>query len=553
MNRCRKRIVPGKNATHCHSIIPVDTRDSLCYNTRKKEQKVVKMHINTHLIVEELKDEFTVTQHLPCEKATLCSFRVYDGSPLQPECLYLIRPDQLLFADTARTDVAFLCPDVGDKLDFPVQCGIITLKEHVDTGTLVNRVIRIFERFDRWNARLQAGEPSIEGIKQLFELSRPMLGGTLVLADNHFNHLTSTADFEQDIKILRKDLNGQTPDYVADEILTDPDYIRLRNCREIFEYPIHNRSGTVPALLCNLFRKDETEYSARVMYIPDDRNFTPARRFLLKHLCLRVEEIINQLSSYMLFMPYSSSLREIIANGLRRQPSSEVLVRSVLKYMQWDVADEYQLVLLKPFFLEDPKEMNAVTRTHMELVVPNSCAVVVEGCIALLVNQTLSRKQGKGKHLREILVTQLRERLYKAGVSAPFRDFGGLHKAYLEANAALTLGNSEDSMFWYYDFQDYALEFMLGRCQEGLDKTHLCIPGLIRLMEYDEKNGTEYTLALRTFVEEKYSVTHTADKLFVHRTTLLKHLKKIDEISNLDLDDWKTRLHLCLSFQFLSE
>ena len=108
-------------------------------------------------------------------------------------------------------------------------------------------------------------------------------------------------------------------------------------------------------------------------------------------------------------------------------------------------------------------------------------------------------------------------------------------------------------MFWYYDFQDYALEFMLGRCQEGLDKTHLCIPGLIRLMEYDEKNGTEYTLALRTFVEEKYSVTHTADKLFVHRTTLLKHLKKIDEISNLDLDDWKTRLHLCLSFQFLSE
>lgn len=48
-------------------------------------------------------------------------------------------------------------------------------------------------------------------------------------------------------------------------------------------------------------------------------------------------------------------------------------------------------------------------------------------------------------------------------------------------------------------------------------------------------------------------MTHTADKLFVHRTTLLKHLKKIDEISNLDLDDWKTRLHLCLSFQFLSE
>ena len=72
-------------------------------------------------------------------------------------------------------------------------------------------------------------------------------------------------------------------------------------------------------------------------------------------------------------------------------------------------------------------------------------------------------------------------------------------------------------------------------------------------MDYDAQHGTEYAAALRVFVEEKYSVTHTADKLFVHRTTLLKHLKKIDEITNMDLDDWMTRLHLFLSFQFLSE
>lgn len=215
----------------------------------------------------------------------------------------------------------------------------------------------------RWDESLRAGEASIAGIKQLFERSRPLLQGALVLADNHFNHLTSAADFEEDILIVRKDSNGSTPNYVVDDILTDPDYIRQRNSREIFEYPIHNRTGTVPALLCNLFRTDETEYSARVMYIPDDHVFTPARRFLLHHLCC---------------------------------------------------------------------------------------------------------------------------------------------------------------------------------------------PGLIRLMEYDAAHGTEYTAALRTFVEEKYSVTHTADKLFVHRTMLLKHLKKIDDITNLDLDDWNTRLHLALSFQFLA-
>ena len=234
---------------------------------------------------------------------------------------------------------------------------------YVEPTALINKLIGIFERYNRWDESLRAGEASIAGIKQLFERSRPLLQGALVLADNHFNHLTNTADFEEDILIVRKDSNGSTPNYVVDDILTDPDYIRQRNSREIFEYPIHNRTGTVPALLCNLFRTDETEYSARVMYIPDDHVFTPARRFLLHHLCC---------------------------------------------------------------------------------------------------------------------------------------------------------------------------------------------PGLIRLMEYDAAHGNEYTAALRTFVEEKYSVTHTADKLFVHRTTLLKHLKKIDDITNLDLDDWNTRLHLALSFQFLA-
>lgn len=511
------------------------------------------MYINTDLIVDELKRSYTITQHLPCPSATLRSFRIYDGGELLPEHLYLIRPDQLLFVEAGRSDVAFLCPDVDQPLDFSVNYGLITLRGYADIPALVNKVMGIFETYNRWDEGISASEASLAGIKGIFELSRPVLKGTLVLADNHFNHLTSTADFERDIRALRQNTGVGAPDYVVDDILTDPEYIRLRNSREIFEYPVHNRSGTVPALCCNLFRADETEYSARILYIPDDHVFTDTRRFLLTHLCDRIGIIVNQLSAYAFSAPYFDGLREIIAKSLEKQMPSVILIRSVLKYLQWDVSDSYQLVKVKPFFLEDPKEMNVITRTHLELAVPYSCAIVFDGSIVLVINRTRWEKQCSHKYLREILVSQLRDRLYKAGVSAQFDGFGGLHAAYLEADAALTLGNSEDNMFWYYDFQDYSLDYMLSRCLEHIDKTHLCIPGLIRLMRYDADHGTDYTKSLRTFVEEKYSVTHTADRLYVHRTTLVKHLKKIDEISGMDLDDWKTRLHLCLSLQFIAE
>ena len=115
------------------------------------------------------------------EKATLCSLRVYDGGPLQPECLYLIRPDQLLYVDTAREDVAFVCPDVEETLDFTPRFGLITLREYVEPTALINKLIGIFERYNRWDESLRAGEASIAGIKQLFESSRPLLQGALVL------------------------------------------------------------------------------------------------------------------------------------------------------------------------------------------------------------------------------------------------------------------------------------------------------------------------------------------------------------------------------------
>ncbi|WKY43379.1 helix-turn-helix domain-containing protein [Eubacteriaceae bacterium ES2] len=67
-------------------------------------------------------------------------------------------------------------------------------------------------------------------------------------------------------------------------------------------------------------------------------------------------------------------------------------------------------------------------------------------------------------------------------------------------------------------------------------------------MEYDEKEQAELYLTLKTFFEEKYNGSHTADKLSIHRTTFFYRLKKFEGLIGIHLDDFDHRIYLMLSF-----
>ena len=70
-------------------------------------------------------------------------------------------------------------------------------------------------------------------------------------------------------------------------------------------------------------------------------------------------------------------------------------------------------------------------------------------------------------------------------------------------------------------------------------------------MDYDKENGTDLVGTLKEFMKSGFNVTHAAETLYLHRTTLLKHLKKIESISGIHPGDTKEALHVGLSFRFL--
>ena len=90
---------------------------------------------------------------------------------------------------------------------------------------------------------------------------------------------------------------------------------------------------------------------------------------------------------------------------------------------------------------------------------------------------------------------------------------------------------------------DVYLETVLDRLGEVLEDDDARSYGPIaRLISYDAENGTELTGSLRAYLEAFGDVGRAAADVHVHPNTFRYRLRRICEVSGLDLEDSRARL-----------
>ena len=73
------------------------------------------------------------------------------------------------------------------------------------------------------------------------------------------------------------------------------------------------------------------------------------------------------------------------------------------------------------------------------------------------------------------------------------------------------------------------------------------------MYQYDQENNTEYYLTLKTYLENNMQPVVTASRLFVHRTTLMYRLNKINQLFHIDISTAYNRLFLQVSMLLLDQ
>jgi purine catabolism regulator len=134
-----------------------------------------------------------------------------------------------------------------------------------------------------------------------------------------------------------------------------------------------------------------------------------------------------------------------------------------------------------------------------------------------------------------------------AGVGSPARSAEGIAEAYREAQGALTLGLRLFGPGRVTHYGDLGLYRLLLAIRDVPELRAFYDETLAKLVEHDRRGNGELVRTLEAYFAGRASPTEAAERLHVHRNTLLYRLRRIQAITGLDLEDPETRLALNLA------
>jgi purine catabolism regulator len=138
------------------------------------------------------------------------------------------------------------------------------------------------------------------------------------------------------------------------------------------------------------------------------------------------------------------------------------------------------------------------------------------------------------------------------GLGQPAKEIGTWRNSYRDAVQAMELAVrlQTNTPLYIGDLGVYQLILSLSDREKLVS---FCDKTLGSLLEYDHKNNADLLKTLEAFFECHGNLSQTAEKLIVHRNTLLYRMNRINEIAEIDLDRPETRLalHLALTIRRL--
>jgi sugar diacid utilization regulator len=247
----------------------------------------------------------------------------------------------------------------------------------------------------------------------------------------------------------------------------------------------------------------------------------------------------------------AGDMEQIFERILSDRTADPMQMSHQLAALGWGADQEYLCLVLQITYLNQKQlSIQAISR-YLRKQFPDAVSFLYEEEIVTFFN--LSRLGLSEEEVGEKLVYFIRDSYLKAGYSRAVQGHMKLRQQYVQARIALDVGGRTKPYLWIHHFSQIVLTYILEQATRRLPGTMLCHEGLLKLKAMDEKNHTEYVMTLKAYLEQNLSATQAARSLFIHRSTFLYRLERIQEILQSELDDPDEIFYLQLSLRLLEQ
>ena len=471
---------------------------------------------------------------------TIDGFEIWDGEFPKKNMLYLITQEDLKKDPDLwyrRTVLLRGKPDAAALEEKHVDWIFVT--EHLSEVQIQQKVYQNMKLVYNWYMELQKYLLQRKSLEEILNMTEQFLqiGGSVFTREMVMKGISD--DFSQRNDWVDEE-NGISANMV-NELLTDEDFQKAENHTHAFLF-----CNSQQEWFCcfNLFA--ENVYDARLIMSAGKQEVD----YGLLQFVQIMGEAINSVYEELYYQKDQTSTWEDLIEMAEHMlhgtgvPYNEQ--KTLLARFQWRINDTYQIVL---FRFQEGAGAGIGMKYFQEQMLRlfRECCVITEPMQFICI-RNISRSDA-AHDFADTLPYFLRDSLCKAGLSDVFREFSNLPYYYREAEYALSTGETIDNSRWYHQFSRYAFEYLVEHSTTQLLPLQGCHQALKILRRYDQANDTELFVTLDTFLQKRQNITHTADALNIHRTTLLARIDRIQTLTRVDLDEYATCLHLMLSYE----
>lgn len=136
------------------------------------------------------------------------------------------------------------------------------------------------------------------------------------------------------------------------------------------------------------------------------------------------------------------------------------------------------------------------------------------------------------KEKKELITKQLTSLGLTAGVSYPFDRLEEVKDRYQQAIEAIEMGKAKPSYQCLHFYEDFVLQKIIGDQPFQNILHEFCHPAVRKIYNYDRKNNTCLLKTLEEYFSSGRNLGMTAERLSIHRNTILQRLNKISDLTS---------------------
>ncbi|MGN0204010.1 MAG: PucR family transcriptional regulator [Coprococcus sp.] len=480
-----------------------------------------------------------------------------DGSPIKSHVLYLISDDFdgtdiQLSEDASYLLLSECLPQYFKGLNICFVSQPLPGKNLKQTAIFFLQVIgQILLDFAHWEQNFTILKIKNADIKEYFTVINQFYPGNLLLVDRDSEILGG------DDRIVSAYFGNETKTFDMNQI-TEMIFTTSfqENCRRKGFFDVVALKEDISFLCCNFQRSGN--YLGCLVRIGCGYDDTESGELAVLKLITEILEplVFSNIEKKRILnknVEVHKLLYKILTTDIQSD-QAEASLRRILKSCGWNEQDSCCVINL--CFFESISAINSGTYVCnlLEEQWCHSFAVTVNENIYWVINCSKHKINEFDDNFKRLILNTVSAYICRAGVSNFFQGSDHLIPYINQARTALALGQQQAPHRWYHLFGDYILEYLMQQMTLEYTPCQICHKGLLDLLEYDKIHNTNYVKSLKTYLVCNKNASQAAEQLYLHRTSLIRQLERIERIMGMDLNEnYKQDLYLRLSLMLLDK